>query len=80
MCSPVDYAFYAEGGWSWCAPYIAGLYAMACQVKPDVTPTSFWQAALATGDTVTLSRNDKTYKFGKIVSPTKLMEALANPD
>ena len=80
MCSPVDYAFYAEGGWSWCAPYIAGLYAMACQVKPDVTPASFWAAALATGDTVTLSRNDTTYDFGKIVNPTKLMEALVNPD
>ena len=80
MTSTADYTFYAEGGWSWCAPYIAGLYAMACQVKPEVTPASFWTAALATGDTVTLSRNDKTYDFGKIVNPTKLMEALANPD
>ena len=44
-----EYAFYASGGWSWCAPYIAGLYAMACQVKQDVTPESFWKAALATG-------------------------------
>lgn len=80
MTSSVDYAFYPEGGWSWCAPYIAGLYAMACQVKPDITPESFWKAALATGDTVTLSRDGRTYNFGKIVNPTRLMEALANPD
>jgi hypothetical protein len=80
MTSTVDYAFYAEGGWSWCAPYIAGLYAMACQVKPDVTPEVFWKAALATGDTVTLSSDGRTYNFGKIVNPTRLMEALANPD
>ena len=53
---------------------------MACQVKSDVTPESFWKAALATGDTVTLSRDGKTYDLGKIVNPTKLMEALANPD
>ena len=74
--STLDYAFYPDGGWSWCAPYIAGLYAMACQVDPEVTPTSFWKAALATGDTVTLSRDGKTYEFGKIVNPQKLIEAL----
>lgn len=80
MTSSVDYAFYPEGGWSWCAPYIAGLYAMACQVKPDITPESFWKAALATGDTVTLSSYGRTYSFGKIVNPTRLVEALASPD
>lgn len=79
MSSSVDYAFYPEGGWSWCAPYIAGLYAMACQVRPSVTPESFWKAALATGDTVTLSNDGKTYSFGKIVNPAKIMEALAKP-
>ncbi|MGE5579656.1 MAG: S8 family serine peptidase [Bacillota bacterium] len=79
MCSPVDYAFYSEGGWSWCVPYIAGLYALACQVAPDVTPESFWKAALATGDTVTLSRGSRTYDFGKIVNPARLMRALARP-
>lgn len=79
MSSSVDYAFYSEGGWSWCAPYIAGLYAMACQVKPDVTPESFWKTALATGDTVILSRAGRTYNFGKIVNPAKLVEALTEP-
>jgi len=44
-----DYAFYRQGGWSWVAPYLAGLYALACQVKPDVTPEQFWQKALETG-------------------------------
>lgn len=56
---------------------IAGLYAMACQVKPDVTPESFWKAALATGDTVTLSKDGRTYSFGKIVNPPKLIESLS---
>jgi hypothetical protein len=44
-----DYAFYRGGGWSWVTPYIAGLYALACQVKPDITPELFWEKALETG-------------------------------
>jgi hypothetical protein len=46
-----DYVFYRQGGWSWVAPYLAGLYALACQVKPDVTPELFWEKALETGAT-----------------------------
>jgi len=46
---PEDYAFYPQAGWSWVAPYVAGLYALACQVNPKVTPEVFWKTALATG-------------------------------
>jgi hypothetical protein len=49
---PDDYVFYREGGWSWCVPYIAGLYALACQVKPDITPEIFWAKAIETGEAV----------------------------
>ena len=44
-----DYAFYRHGGWSWVTPYLAGLYALACQVRPDITPELFWTKALETG-------------------------------
>ncbi len=44
-----DYVFYRRGGWSWVEPYLAGLYALACQVRPDMTPELFWQEALETG-------------------------------
>ncbi|MHB8094338.1 MAG: S8 family serine peptidase [Candidatus Aminicenantales bacterium] len=47
-----DYAFYRSGGWSCSIPYIAGLYALACQVKPEITPEAFWTAALQTGDSI----------------------------
>jgi hypothetical protein len=47
-----DYAFCRQGGWSWSIPYLAGLYALACQVRPDITPESFWAKALETGDSV----------------------------
>jgi hypothetical protein len=46
---PDDYAFYPQGGWSWAIPYIAGLYALACQAQPDITPEAFWTAAVETG-------------------------------
>jgi hypothetical protein len=47
-----DYVFYREGGWSWAVPYIAGLYALSCQVKPEITPEVFWAKAIETGDSV----------------------------
>ena len=31
-----DYVYYREGGMSWTVPYLAGLYALACQVNPDI--------------------------------------------
>jgi hypothetical protein len=49
---PSDYVFYREGGWSWSIPYIAGLYALACQVKPAITLEIFWAKAIETGDSV----------------------------
>jgi hypothetical protein len=71
-----SYVFYSNGGWSWSIPYVAGLYALACQVKPSVTPQEFWKKALETGDEIKIEKNDKVYKFGKIVNPVKLIESL----
>lgn len=73
-----DYVFYREGGWSWSIPYIAGLYALACQVKPDINPDIFWKEALRTGKTITLERNGNKYELGKIVSPVDLIYSLKN--
>lgn len=71
-----DYVFYRQGGWSWSIPYIAGLYALACQVKPDITPEVFWTEALKTGETITVEDNNKKYELGKIVSPWTLINNL----
>lgn len=73
-----DYGFYRRGGWSSVCPYIAGLYALACQVRPDVTPETFWKAALATGDPASVARGIKTY-VGRIVDPGRLLESLRRP-
>jgi hypothetical protein len=71
-----DYAFYSEGGMSWTVPYIAGNYALACQVKPDLTPELFLKTALETGETIDIPKNGNKYRLGKIINPGKLIEAL----
>jgi hypothetical protein len=71
-----DYVFYREGGWSWCIPYIAGTYALACQVEPKITPDLFWQTALQTGKTVKVQNNGKAYSLGPIIDPVALIETL----
>lgn len=72
-----DYVFYPHGGWSWCVPWLAGLYALACQVQPEVTPESFWTEALRTGRTISLRRGDEQVEFGTIADPPALLAALA---
>jgi len=49
-----EYVFYREGGWSWSIPYIAGLYALAAQVDPEIPPERFWSLAMETGRTIEL--------------------------
>jgi len=70
-----DYVFYRSGGWSWCVPYLAGLYALACQVAPDVTPDEFWATALETGTPIDLTAQEPGCR-AVIVDPVKLIEAL----
>ncbi|MBU5225282.1 S8 family serine peptidase [Clostridium senegalense] len=71
-----EYVFYSQGGWSWCSPYIAGLYALTCQVKPDITPEVFWNTALETGDVLKIKKDDKEYEIKKIVNPKRLIDKL----
>jgi len=72
-----EYAYFAEGGMSWVAPYVAGLYALACQVRPEVTFDEFLAAAQATARPVSIWREGrKEYPYGRVVDPAALMEAL----
>jgi hypothetical protein len=71
-----QYVFYAQGGWSWCVPYLAGLYALACQVEPTVTPEEFWSVALKTGRTVPVEQDGRARQLGKIVDPVALIHTL----
>jgi hypothetical protein len=71
-----DYAFYSEGGLSWAVPYTAGVYALACQVCPGITPELFWNTALETGKTITINKDGKDFKLGKIINPKGIMDTL----
>ena len=79
------YAFFNEGGGSWVTPYVAGLYALACQVKPDVTPEEFYKTARKTADRLTVKipagkDAGKNIYNVNVISPTKLINALESDD
>ena len=71
-----DYAFYGVGGESWAVPYLAGMYALACQVKPEITPEEFWSVALKTGRIIPIEHNGKKYSFGVILDSQALIAPL----
>lgn len=51
VASPIgteDYAYYTVGGASWAVPYVAGLYALALEVKPGLSFDSFTAAVQRT--------------------------------
>ena len=57
-------------------PWIAGLYALCCQVKPDITPEQFWAEAMRTGRTIHLQQNSERLDFGTIADPVALVASL----
>jgi hypothetical protein len=72
-----DYVVYASGGWSWSIPYIAGVYALACQADPDITYGEFWTIALETGKSVMIKGHDgKEYIMEKIINPEGIIDSL----
>ncbi|MBL7187326.1 MAG: S8 family serine peptidase [Phycisphaerae bacterium] len=75
-CGSDKYVFYRQGGWSWSVPYIAGVYALAAQVEPDITPERFWSLAMQTGRTIELDYHGKKIPFGAIIDPVRLIRAI----
>ncbi|HOW68274.1 MAG TPA: S8 family serine peptidase [Candidatus Paceibacterota bacterium] len=73
-----DYVFYSSGGWSWSVPWISGLYALASQVRPDLTPEIFWAEALKTAKTIRVKHGTAELEFGSIADPVALIERLQN--
>jgi hypothetical protein len=73
-----EYVFYREGGLSWATPYVAGVYALAVQVDPAITPEQFWTLALETGRTIDLDHDGQTISLGPIIDPVALVNALRN--
>ena len=55
---------------------LAGLYALACQVKPSVTPEEFIDTAHRTGDPLKLTGSEAPDIPARAVNPVRLIEAL----
>jgi len=68
-----DYVFYRSGGMSWSVPYLAGLYALACQADPDVTPEAFLKKALETARPVKVSSGGGELVLDKVADPARLL-------
>jgi hypothetical protein len=78
-CTATDsYALSHNGGLSWAVPWCAGLYALCCQVNPDITPQAFIEAANSTAVTTEIEYNGRSYTFGKIINPEELLEKIQN--
>ena len=62
----------ADAGMSWSTPYLVGVYALAKQVMPTLTPQHFFDVAHLVG-----ASNDKIGK-NIIIQPQKIIEYLQN--
>lgn len=72
-----EYACFAEGGMSWAVPYVAGLYALACQAEPDIGFADFLAAAQATAHPLSIRHGTERFLYGRAVDPAALLDALA---
>lgn len=70
------YAYYSTSDKAGAVPYMAGLYALAAQVSPDLTPERFWNAAWETGEEVIVTRNSIQYGLKRVANPPEMMEKL----
>lgn len=66
------YTFERRGGYSHGAPYVAGLYALACQVNAALTPEQFWERALETADVITVEVDEREEQL-RVVNPVALV-------
>jgi hypothetical protein len=71
-----EYVFYRYGAFSWVVPYISGLYVLACDVNPEVTPELFWKTAMETSKATKVDYKSKTFEIKHVVSPVDLINKL----
>lgn len=73
--SDTNYMYWGRnGGYSWATPYMVGVYALAKQVYPNLTPLKFFEVARQTGYPMELSDGRKNI----LIQPKKIIEQLQN--
>ena len=63
-----------DGGMSWSTPWLAGVYVLAKQADPSITPEKFWQYALETSKEC--RNNDSGNYVGRIMNPQDLIQKI----
>lgn len=63
-----------DGGMSWSTPWLAGMYVLAKQADPSITPETFWKYALETSDEC--RNNDSGEYVGRIINPSELIQRI----
>ena len=63
-----------DGGMSWSVPWLAGMYVLAKQVKPEITPQEFWDSAMQTSDAC--NNNDTGTYVARLINPQALIKKL----
>lgn len=71
-----DYVTYANGGLSWGVPYLAGLYALAVQVNPAITPAQFKKLAAETARPQSCEFKGEKFQATRLVDPAALLQAV----
>jgi hypothetical protein len=66
-----DYTFYRIGWISRAVPYVAWVYALCCQVKPNINKIEFWKAANQTSEKIIIENEEF-----KIINPIALIKKL----
>lgn len=69
-----DYRYYPRIGLGAALPWAAGMYALAVQANPKITPEQFLKIAYETGDYTTVKRNGQEYQLGPIINPGRIIE------
>ncbi|MHC4476207.1 MAG: S8 family serine peptidase, partial [Planctomycetota bacterium] len=78
-CGEDEFVWYSMGGVSWAIPYIAGVYALAVQANPEITPDAFGSLAMDNGRVIDIVHNDETIPLGTIIDPVALINNINNP-
>jgi hypothetical protein len=71
-----EYVFARNGGLSWSVPYVAGVYALAVQVDPAITPERFWALAAKTGRELRVEHEGTRRSVGSIIDPVRLIRSI----
>ena len=69
--SSTSYTHCVLGGWSFVSPYVAGLYCLAKQTDPNITPQKFWQTMVNSSD-----KSQANELGGCIVQPISMIDCL----